>query len=86
MLGQYFYKFGPIIEAKVILDEKQQSRRFGFVTFAFVKDAEKTLKQKKFYLKGHRINVGPAIKKEVCVGIFQIGPFSLIFGPTSEVL
>ncbi|XP_066929474.1 protein boule-like [Clytia hemisphaerica] len=64
MLGHYFYKFGPIIEAKVILDEHQQSRRFGFVTFAFAKDAEKTLKQKKFYLKGHRINVGPAIKKE----------------------
>ena len=53
------------MEAKVVLDEKSCSKRFGFVTYSTKEEADEVLKQKTLYLLGKKINVGPAVKKEV---------------------
>ena len=54
-----------VVEAKIILDRDFQSKRFGFVTLGKKEDAEKILKRKIFVINNKRINVGPAIKKQV---------------------
>jgi len=54
-----------VTEAKVVLDQYENSRRFGFITFQSPEGVNNTLKQKRFFLLGKRINVGPAIKKVV---------------------
>ena len=53
------------MEAKVVLDEKACSKRFGFVTYSTKEEADEVLKQKTLYLFGKKVNVGPAVKKEV---------------------
>ena len=65
MLGSYFSKYGNILEAKIVLDKHNNSRRFGFVTFQSSADVQKTLEQQRFFMLGKRINVGPAVKKVV---------------------
>ena len=64
-LGEFFMKFATVVEAKIILDEHLQSKRFGFVTLACKEDVDIILSRKKIFIKGKRINVGPAIKKQV---------------------
>lgn len=58
-------KYATVVEAKIILDKNFQSKRFGFVTVEKAEDVEKILSRKRFFIKGRRINVGPAIKKQV---------------------
>ena len=53
------------MEAKVVLDENACSKRFGFVTYSTKEEADEVLKQKTLYLLGKKVNVGPAVKKEV---------------------
>ena len=53
------------MEAKVVLDEKACSKRFGFVTYSTKEEADEVLKQNTLYLLGKKVNVGPAVKKEV---------------------
>lgn len=49
----------------MVLDDQRRSRRFGFVSFSKAEEAERVLKQGSVYLMGKKINVGPAVKKEV---------------------
>lgn len=64
-LGQFFMKYATVAEAKIVLDKNFQSKRFGFVTVEKKEDVENILKRKRFFIDGRRINVGPAIKKQV---------------------
>ena len=64
-LGEFFMNHATVVEAKIILDRDFQSKRFGFVTLGKKEDAEKILKRKIFVINNKRINVGPAIKKQV---------------------
>ena len=59
------------MEAKVVLDEKACSKRFGFVTYSTKEEADEVLKQKTLYLFGKKVNVGPAVKKEVFCSSFR---------------
>ena len=58
-------KNATVAEAKIVLDKNFQSKRFGFVTVEKKEDVENILKRKRFFIDGRRINVGPAIKKQV---------------------
>ena len=64
-LGEFFMNHATVVEAKIILDRDFQSKRYGFVTLGKKENAEKILKRKIFVINGKRINVGPAIKKQV---------------------
>ena len=66
ILGNFFKKFGCVLESKIVLDKNFQSKRFGFVTMAEKEDVKTILSRRvELFIKGRRINVGPAIKKEV---------------------
>jgi len=89
-LGKYFGDFGKVVEAKVVLDEQRRSKRFGFVSFAKEEEADAVLKHGPIYLLGKRINVGPAVKKEVKDTVAQV-PVKIVTskpvcssGPDSE--
>lgn len=64
-LGQFFSTYGKVVEAKVVLDEQRRSKRFGFVSFSKPEEAESVLASGDVHLMGKKINVGPAVKKEV---------------------
>lgn len=73
-LSKCFGNFGKLMEAKVVLDDKACSKRFGFVTYSTKEEADEVLKQRTLYLLGKKVNVGPAVKKEVLnlVSIFRV--------------
>lgn len=71
-LGRFFASFGKVVEAKVVLDEHRRSKRFGFVSFAKQEEAEGVLQQGAVYLMGKKINVGPAVKKQVKDSVPQV--------------
>jgi len=71
-LGRFFSSFGKVVEAKVVLDEHRRSKRFGFVSFAKQEEAESVLEQGAVYLMGKKINVGPAVKKQVKDSVPQV--------------
>jgi len=47
-----------------MLDERGNSKRFGFVEFSKICEAERVLRKDVIYLCGEKINFGPAIRKE----------------------
>lgn len=64
-LGSFFSTFGNVVEAKVVLDQQGRSKRFGFVTFSNPEDVETLISGREIYFKGKKINVGPAVKKNL---------------------
>lgn len=64
-LGKFFSFYGKVVEAKVVLDDQRRSKRFGFVSFSRPEEAESVLASGDVHLMGKKINVGPAVKKEV---------------------
>lgn len=48
----------------MVLDDEGHSKRFGFISFATVKEAERALERSVIYMHGQKINVGPAVRKE----------------------
>ncbi|XP_065650882.1 protein boule-like isoform X3 [Hydra vulgaris] len=62
-LANFFCSYGTVLEGKIVLDSFGRSRRFGFVTFASHDDVENVLSKNDLYLKGKKINIGPAVKK-----------------------
>lgn len=71
-LSKRFQQFGKIIEAKVVLDDEGHSKRFGFISFATVKEAERVLERSVIYMHGQKINVGPAVRKEVRQDFYSV--------------
>nr|XP_002166922.4 polyadenylate-binding protein 2 [Hydra vulgaris] len=64
-LGTFFANYGNVVEAKVVLDKFGVSKRFGFVTFSNAEDVETLINGKDVIFQGKKINVGPAVKKNV---------------------
>ena len=64
-LGTFFNQYGNVVEAKVVLDEKGHSKRFGFVTFSNKEHVAVIIKSRAVNFGGKMINVGPAVKKNV---------------------
>jgi len=64
-LGTFFSEYGNVVEAKVVLDDKGCSKRFGFVTFSNKDDVADLIKSRAIKFKGKMINVGPAVKKNL---------------------
>lgn len=64
-LGSFFSTFGNVVEAKVVLDQQGRSKRFGFVTFSNPEDVESLISGREIYFQGKKINVGPAVKKNL---------------------
>ena len=71
-LGDYFGRFGEVIEARVILDNTKKSKRFGFVSFSHATYANQVLGAGDLFLMGKRIAVAPAVKREVRIIIIYI--------------
>jgi RNA recognition motif-containing protein len=64
-LGTFFSKYGNVVEAKVVLDDKGRSKRFGFVTFSNKDDVAELIKKRAIKFQEKMINVGPAVKKNL---------------------
>lgn len=64
-LGNFFSSFGNVVEAKVVLDHYGRSKRFGFVTFSDPGKVESLIAGENIWFKGKKINVGPAVKKNL---------------------
>ena len=64
-LGSFFAKYGTVVEAKIVLDHGGNSKRFGFVTFSKPEEVESLIACGDIHFKGKKINVGPAVKKNV---------------------
>eukprot|EP00794_Sanderia_malayensis_P007361 gene7361-8181_t len=63
-LADFFSNFGCINEAKIVLDENGNSKRFGFVSFGDENGVNVVLNQGSIFFLGKKINVGPAVKKK----------------------
>lgn len=65
-LKDYFSKFGALTECKIVLDkDTQQSKGFGFVTFADTGSALDMLAKKTHKIQGKYITVEPSESKDV---------------------
>lgn len=64
-LGTFFSAYGNVVEAKIVLDHEGRSKRYGFVTFSNPGDVEAVINGNEIIFQGKKINVGPAVKKNV---------------------
>ncbi|XP_071603988.1 protein boule-like isoform X2 [Heliangelus exortis] len=64
-LRKFFARFGRVKEAKIVSDRAGVSKRYGFITFETVEDAQKILRETgKLDYKDKKLNIGPAIRKQ----------------------
>ncbi|NWX12640.1 BOLL protein, partial [Aegotheles bennettii] len=64
-LRKFFAQYGSVKEVKIVNDRAGVSKRYGFITFETVEDAQKILQEaKKLDYKDMKLNIGPAIRKE----------------------
>ncbi|KAL9982428.1 hypothetical protein ACROYT_G004467 [Oculina patagonica] len=64
-LAGYFSHFGHVIEAKIIFDEQQVPKGYGFVTFQSEGDVRNVTEMGTLFLRNKKLNLGPAVKKQV---------------------
>ncbi|NXS18456.1 BOLL protein, partial [Mystacornis crossleyi] len=65
-LKKFFAQYGSVIEVKIINDRAGMSKGYGFVTFETQEEAQKILQDaEKLNYKGKKLNIGPAIRKQV---------------------
>ncbi|XP_057302601.1 deleted in azoospermia protein 4-like [Hydractinia symbiolongicarpus] len=64
-LAQYFQRYGTVVEAKIILNKFGASKGYGFVSFAGQCDVSNVLKHGQLFLNGQKLNLGPAVRKQV---------------------
>lgn len=64
-LAEYFSNFSVVIEAKVIFDEHQIPKGYGFVTFQSEEDVQNVTEMGTLFLRNKKLNLGPAVKKQV---------------------
>ncbi|XP_066918656.1 protein boule-like [Clytia hemisphaerica] len=63
-LANFFERFGTVIEAKIVLNNKGNSKGYGFVTFYSPEDVGNVMKSGQIYMHGNRLNLGPAVRKQ----------------------
>ncbi|XP_027041980.1 protein boule-like isoform X2 [Pocillopora damicornis] len=63
-LANYFSNFGHVIETKIIFDENNVSKGYGFVTFASEKDVHNVTEMGTLFFRNKKLNLGPAVKKQ----------------------
>jgi len=54
-----------VIEAKIITDESGISKGYGFVTFSSEEDVRKVTEMGTLFFKNKKLNLGPAVKKQM---------------------
>ncbi|CAH3020037.1 unnamed protein product, partial [Porites evermanni] len=64
-LAEFFSHFSVVIEAKVIFDEHQIPKGYGFVTFQTEEDVRNVTEMGTLFLRNKKLNLGPAVKKQV---------------------
>ncbi|NXB16416.1 BOLL protein, partial [Rhagologus leucostigma] len=65
-LKKFFAQYGSVTEVKIINDRAGVSKGYGFVTFETQEEAQKILQDaKKLNYKDKKLNIGPAIRKQV---------------------
>lgn len=70
-LLQLFSSYGTVKAAKIIQDRAGVSKGYGFITFESEDDARRPLSQaENIVLKERKLNIAPAIKKQVHLNIF----------------
>jgi RNA recognition motif-containing protein len=60
-----FSNYGQVSSAKIISDRAGVSKGYGFITFETEEQARNLLKMSEVYLKNRKLNIAPAIKKQV---------------------
>jgi RNA recognition motif-containing protein len=63
-LGRHFEKYGEIKDVRIVEDEKERSRGFGYVEFEENSQVEKALQADGTELEGRKIRVAKVQKKE----------------------
>ncbi|NWX24256.1 BOLL protein, partial [Aegotheles bennettii] len=64
-LRKFFAQYGRVKGVKIVNDRAGVSKRYGFITFETVEDAQKILHEtEKIDYKDKKLNIGPAIRKE----------------------
>lgn len=65
-LRDYFSHFGHVKDARIISDQRGNSRGYGFVTYDNETDASKvlSLKEEELVFKDNRLNIGHAFRKK----------------------
>lgn len=65
-LRDYFSHFGHVKDARIISDQRGNSRGYGFVTYDNENDASKvlSLKEEELVFKDNRLNIGHAFRKK----------------------
>ena len=64
VLGRHFEKFGDIKDVRIVEDENERSRGFGYVEFEDAQFVEKALEADSTDLDGRKIRVAEVQKKE----------------------
>ncbi|XP_057313523.1 protein boule-like [Hydractinia symbiolongicarpus] len=64
-LADFFEFFGTVIDAKIIMNKHGASKGYGFVTFSGKTDVENVIKQGQLFFQGKKLNIGPAVRKQV---------------------
>ncbi|XP_010005694.1 PREDICTED: protein boule-like [Chaetura pelagica] len=65
-LRKFFARYGRVKEVKIVNDRAGISKRYGFITFETVEDAQKILQEtEKLDYKDKKLNIGPAIRKQI---------------------
>ena len=60
-----FMNYGVVTSVKIISDRAGVSKGYGFITFDTEDQATNLLKMSEVYLKSRKLNIAPAIKKQV---------------------
>lgn len=63
-LAEFFSLFSPVIEAKIIKDENQIPKGYGFVTFENEEAVRQVTDMGTLFLRNKKLNLGPAVKKQ----------------------
>ena len=67
-LFHFFQQIGPVLFARIIVDEGGFSKGYGFVTFRFAESAKQLLEnpiKENIWLRGRRLYIGAARQKAV---------------------
>jgi hypothetical protein len=66
-LKEFFSSFGAVTQSKIVSDRARVSKGYGFITFETQDDARNILdnESENIVFKGRKLNIGPAIRKQL---------------------